>query len=165
MLLYDQVSTDWGGALVARDEKGIKIVRLYEGKKAPVPIFNVWKKSKEELKDATDQLKAYFAGELKSFDLPLSLEGTPFQLQVWSALMKIPYGETRSYLDMALFMGNDKACRAVGGANGRNPIPVIIPCHRVVGSNGSLGGYSGGLNMKKRLLAIEGVRLEDFSKQ
>nr|WP_321502033.1 methylated-DNA--[protein]-cysteine S-methyltransferase [uncultured Dethiosulfovibrio sp.] len=164
MLLYDQVSTDWGGVLVAMDEKGVKLVRLYEGTKAPVPIFNVWKKSSAKLKDATDQLKAYFAGELKVFDLPLSLEGTPFQLQVWEALQKIPYGETRSYMEMALSMGNDKACRAVGGANGRNPIPVIIPCHRVVGSNGSLGGYSGGLGLKKRLLSIEGISLDSFER-
>ncbi|SMG23393.1 methylated-DNA--[protein]-cysteine S-methyltransferase [Dethiosulfovibrio salsuginis] len=164
MLLYDQVSTDWGGVLVAMDEKGVKLVRLYEGTKAPVPIFNVWKKSPAKLKDATDQLKAYFAGELKVFDLPLSLEGTPFQLQVWEALRKIPYGETRSYMEMALSMGNDKACRAVGGANGRNPIPVIIPCHRVVGSNGTLGGYSGGLGLKKRLLSIEGISLDSFEK-
>lgn len=164
MLLYDHVSTDWGGALVAMDEKGVKLVKLYEGSKAPVPIFNVWRKSPSDLKEATDQLKAYFAGELRVFDLPLSLEGTPFQLQVWSALQTIPYGEIRSYMDMAISMGNDKACRAVGGANGRNPIPVIIPCHRVVGSNGSLGGYSGGLGLKRRLLAIEGVSLECFGR-
>lgn len=164
MLLYDQVSTDWGGALVAMDEKGIKLVRLYEGDKAPIPIFNVWKKSPCELRNATEQLSSYFAGELKSFDLPLSLVGTPFQIKVWETLRTIPYGETWSYMEMALAIGNDKACRAVGGANGRNPIPVIVPCHRVVGSNGSLGGYSSGLNMKKRLLSIEGVPLDSFTR-
>ncbi len=164
MLFYDQVSTEWGGVLVAMDEKGIRLVKIYEGTKAPVPIFNVWKKSSIKLKNATDQLKAYFAGELKAFDLPLSLDGTPFQVQVWEELQKIPYGETRSYMEMALSMGNDKACRAVGGANGRNPIPVIIPCHRVVGSNGSLGGYSGGLGLKRRLLSLEGVSLDCFEK-
>lgn len=164
MLFYDQVSTEWGGVLVAMDEKGIRLVKIYEGTKAPVPIFNVWKKSSIKLKNATDQLKAYFAGELKVFDLPLSLDGTPFQVQVWEELQKIPYGETRSYMEMALSMGNDKACRAVGGANGRNPIPVIIPCHRVVGSNGSLGGYSGGLGLKRRLLSLEGVSLDCFEK-
>lgn len=164
MLFYDQVSTEWGGVLVAMDEKGIRLVKIYEGTKAPVPIFNVWKKSSTKLKNATDQLKAYFAGELKVFDLPLSLDGTPFQVQVWEELQKIPYGETRSYMEMALSMGNDKACRAVGGANGRNPIPVIIPCHRVVGSNGSLGGYSGGLGLKRRLLSLEGVSLDCFEK-
>ncbi len=164
MLLYDHVCTDWGGALVAMDEKGVKLVKLYEGSKAPVPIFNVWRKSPSDLKEATDQLKAYFAGELREFDLPLSLDGTPFQIQVWNALRTIPYGETRSYMEMALSMGNDKACRAVGGANGRNPIPVIIPCHRVIGSNGSLGGYSCGLGLKRRLLAIEGVSLDSFGR-
>ncbi|WP_329335735.1 methylated-DNA--[protein]-cysteine S-methyltransferase [Streptomyces sp. NBC_01352] len=104
---------------------------------------------------ATDQLKAYFAGELKEFTLELSLHGTPFQRSVWEQLRKIPYGETRSYGDLADALGNPTASRAVGLANGRNPVGIIVPCHRVVGANGSLTGYGGGLDRKQRLLEFE----------
>ncbi len=104
---------------------------------------------------AIEQLRAYFAGELKQFDLSLAPAGTDFQRKVWSALQGIPYGETRSYGELATEVGNGKASRAVGAANGRNPIPVIIPCHRVVGSDGSLTGFGGGLETKQRLLALE----------
>jgi methylated-DNA-[protein]-cysteine S-methyltransferase len=105
--------------------------------------------------ETIDQLKAYFAGELKEFDLPLRLDGTPFQRTVWDQLRRIPYGETRSYGELADALGNPKASRAVGLANGRNPVGIIVPCHRVVGANGSLTGYGGGLDRKKRLLDFE----------
>ena len=105
--------------------------------------------------ETIDQLKAYFAGELKEFDLPLRLDGTPFQRTVWEQLRRIPYGETRSYGELADAIGNPKASRAVGLANGRNPLGIIVPCHRVVGANGSLTGYGGGLDRKKRLLDFE----------
>ncbi|MFE9647688.1 methylated-DNA--[protein]-cysteine S-methyltransferase [Streptomyces sp. NPDC006365] len=105
--------------------------------------------------ETIDQLKAYFAGELKEFDLPLRLDGTPFQRTVWEQLRRIPYGETRSYGELADALGNAKASRAVGLANGRNPVGIIVPCHRVVGANGSLTGYGGGLDRKKRLLDFE----------
>jgi methylated-DNA-[protein]-cysteine S-methyltransferase len=101
------------------------------------------------------QLAAYFAGELKEFDLPLRLDGTPFQRGVWEQLCRIPYGEIRSYGELADALGNPKASRAVGLANGKNPIGIIVPCHRVVGANGSLTGYGGGLDRKKRLLDFE----------
>ena len=101
------------------------------------------------------QLRAYFAGESKDFDLPLRLDGTPFQRTVWAQLRKIPYGEIRSYGELADALGNPKASRAVGLANGKNPIGIIVPCHRVVGANGSLTGYGGGLDRKKRLLDFE----------
>lgn len=107
------------------------------------------------IKEADKQLKEYFAGRRKEFDLPLVFHGTPFQKSVWNALMKIPYGETRSYKDIAELIDNPKACRAVGLANGRNPISIIAPCHRVIGSNGSLTGYGGGLNIKQILLELE----------
>lgn len=103
------------------------------------------------------QLRAYFAGILRNFDLPLDLRGTPFQLKVWGALATIPYGETRSYLQIAAAIGAEKAVRAVGAANGANPIPIVIPCHRVIGSGGKLVGYGGGLPLKKRLLTLEGA--------
>ncbi|ANZ15473.1 methylated-DNA--[protein]-cysteine S-methyltransferase [Streptomyces noursei] len=101
------------------------------------------------------QLRAYFRGELTTFDLPLALHGTPFQRRVWAALCTIPYGETLSYGQLAERLGNPTASRAVGLANGRNPIGIIVPCHRVVGANGSLTGYGGGLDRKRRLLDFE----------
>ncbi|MEJ8651246.1 methylated-DNA--[protein]-cysteine S-methyltransferase [Streptomyces sp. MS1.AVA.3] len=108
---------------------------------------------------AIAQLRAYFRGELTTFDLPLALHGTPFQRRVWAALCTIPYGETLSYGQLAARLGVPTAARAVGLANGRNPVGIIVPCHRVVGANGSLTGYGGGLDRKRRLLAFE--RTED----
>ncbi|MDO4539479.1 MAG: methylated-DNA--[protein]-cysteine S-methyltransferase [Syntrophomonadaceae bacterium] len=107
------------------------------------------------LKRAARQLEQYFAGERREFDLPLAPAGTEFQRRVWSALQTIPYGETRSYGEIAAQTGNPKACRAVGMANNRNPIAIIIPCHRVIGADGSLTGYGGGVPMKSRLLELE----------
>ena len=107
------------------------------------------------IKKAAAQLDAYLAGKIKDFDLPLAPKGTPFQVAVWRALLKIPYGKTCSYGDIARAINNPKAVRAVGGANNRNPIFIIIPCHRVIGADGSLTGYGGGLPMKKRLLELE----------
>ncbi|MFF0188286.1 methylated-DNA--[protein]-cysteine S-methyltransferase [Streptomyces sp. NPDC005244] len=105
--------------------------------------------------DVTEQLDAYFAGELKEFTVELRLAGTPFQRGVWDRLRKIPYGETRSYGELAEALGSLGASRAVGLANGRNPVGIIVPCHRVVGANGSLTGYGGGLDRKQRLLDFE----------
>ncbi|WP_406337819.1 methylated-DNA--[protein]-cysteine S-methyltransferase [Streptomyces sp. NBC_00649] len=102
-----------------------------------------------------DQLEAYFQGELKEFDLPLRLEGTPFQRSVWEQLQHIPYGETRTYGELAEALGNANASRAVGLANGKNPVGVIVPCHRVIGASGGLTGYGGGLERKQRLLDFE----------
>ena len=107
------------------------------------------------LSAAASQLAAYFAGELTSFDLPLSLEGTGFQRTVWGGLCDIPYGETMSYGELARRIGQPSASRAVGLANGRNPVSIVVPCHRVVGSDGSLTGYGGGLERKQYLLALE----------
>ncbi|MCL2662279.1 MAG: methylated-DNA--[protein]-cysteine S-methyltransferase [Oscillospiraceae bacterium] len=105
---------------------------------------------------AAMQLDEYFAGKRKKFDIPINPHGTAFQLSVWKALQAIPYGKTRSYKQIAQAIGNPKACRAVGLANNKNPIWIIIPCHRVIGADGSLTGYGGGINMKKKLLEIEG---------
>ncbi len=105
--------------------------------------------------EAIKQLESYFRGELKSFDLTLEPEGTAFQKAAWEELRKIPYGETITYGEQARRMGRPKACRAVGGANGRNPISIIIPCHRVVGSGGDLTGFGGGLDIKRKLLTLE----------
>ena len=111
------------------------------------------------LKKTVEELKEYFAGERKNFDIPLAPVGTKFQNQVWAALCTIPYGETRSYKDIAVQIGNEKACRAVGMANNRNPIMIIIPCHRVIGANGKLVGYGGGLDVKEALLNLERGKL------
>jgi methylated-DNA-[protein]-cysteine S-methyltransferase len=107
------------------------------------------------LRETRKQLTAYFAGKLTTFDLPLAADGTPFQKTVWAELAKIPYGVTRSYGQLATAIGNPQASRAVGLANGRNPISIIVPCHRVIGANGSLTGYGGGMGRKQILLDLE----------
>jgi methylated-DNA-[protein]-cysteine S-methyltransferase len=114
-----------------------------------------WQRDDAALCEVSSQLRAYFAGELESFHLHLAPDGTLFQQEVWKELVKIPYGETISYGELARRIGNPNASRAVGLANGSNPIPIIIPCHRVIGSNGKLTGYGGGLPIKEKLLALE----------
>ena len=106
----------------------------------------------------TRELEEYFAGERREFTIPLDLRGTGFQLSCWQALCAIPYGETRSYADIARALGRENAFRAVGMANNRNPIAIVVPCHRVIASNGTLCGYGGGLDVKRRLLELEGAR-------
>jgi methylated-DNA-[protein]-cysteine S-methyltransferase len=107
------------------------------------------------LLEAGEQLMAYFAGKLREFRLPLEMKGTDFQLRVWNLLLQIPYGETRNYGDLARALGAPAAVRAVGGANGANPVAIVVPCHRVIGANGTLTGYGGGLPLKRRLLDLE----------
>ena len=114
----------------------------------------------ELIKRAKKQLFEYFEGKRKNFDLPLLKEGTPFQISVWNALEKIPYGETRSYKDIAIAIDNPKAVRAVGMANNRNKIAIFIPCHRVIGVDGKLVGYGGGLHIKQFLLELEGIKIK-----
>jgi methylated-DNA-[protein]-cysteine S-methyltransferase len=109
------------------------------------------------MNQAADELLAYFAGILRVFSVPLDMQGTDFQLSVWNQLLKIPYGETRSYAHVAEAVGRPKAVRAVGAANGSNPVAIVVPCHRVIGSSGKLTGYGGGLPLKKRLLELEGA--------
>lgn len=113
------------------------------------------KSETELIKEAIRQLDEYFQGKRSVFDLPLEPKGTEFQKRVWNALKEIPFGETKSYGDIAKIIGNEKAARAVGMANNKNPIPIIIPCHRVIGANGKLVGYAGGLHIKEKLLKIE----------
>jgi methylated-DNA-[protein]-cysteine S-methyltransferase len=121
-----------------------------KSKDGPVP---------EPLAMAVAQLQEYFAGRRRQFDLPLELDGTEFQRRVWLNLAEIPYGETVSYAELAMIVGRPHAYRAVGQANGANPIPIVLPCHRVLASGGGLGGYGGGLPMKRSLLALEGVEI------
>lgn len=124
------------------------------------PDRSGWEPADEEIfTDAVEQLAAYFAGELTEFELDLDLGGTEFQRKVWGALRTIPYGETRSYGEIAMQIGSPGASRAVGLANGRNPIGIIVPCHRVIGSTGGLTGYGGGIERKRALLALEKSRM------
>jgi methylated-DNA-[protein]-cysteine S-methyltransferase len=113
------------------------------------------------LTQASRELAEYFAGTRRQFSVPLDAAGTAFQKRVWEALRAIPYGELRNYKDIAISLGNPGAVRAVGAANGRNPVPIIVPCHRVIGSNGQLTGFAGGLSVKRALLALEGVDVGD----
>lgn len=151
---YCELSTPVGRLLLAGDEEGLRRISFQKGFHSVEPAAE-WRRSEEPFREARAQLEAYFAGELHRFELALAPEGTPFQLQVWSALRTIPYGETVSYGELARRLGRSKASRAVGAANGRNPIPIVIPCHRVIGSNGSLTGFGGGLAIKRRLLKLE----------
>jgi len=140
--------------LVADDDGALCGLYMVDQRHRP-PEENFGTREDTPFFPAIDQLQAYFTGELKEFTLGLRLHGTPFQRTVWDQLRRIPYGETRSYGDLADALGNPGASRAVGLANGKNPIGIIVPCHRVVGANGSLTGYGGGLERKKRLLDFE----------
>lgn len=112
-------------------------------------------KETDYIKNTYIELKEYLSGKRKNFDIEIEMIGTDFQKKVWKELLNIPYGETRSYKDIAIAIGNEKSCRAVGNANNKNPIAIIVPCHRVVGSNGSMIGYAGGIDIKEKLLKIE----------
>lgn len=155
MIHYCLLDTPIGPLLLAADERHLKHVLLPHEGQAPKPDAG-WERSSTPVLDrAAAQLEAYFNGELEEFDLPLAPDGTPFQQEVWDALLAIPYGETRSYAEVAHVIGRPNAFRAVGAANGRNPISVIIPCHRVIGSDGDLTGFGGGLDAKRTLLDLE----------
>jgi methylated-DNA-[protein]-cysteine S-methyltransferase len=138
-------------------ENGIAITHMHFGE-INLPDTNIVETPL--IKKAINQLEEYLDGNRKNFDLPLSPKGTEFQQRVWNALQEIPYGKTCSYKDIAKNIGNIKACRAVGMANNRNPIAIFIPCHRVIGANGKLVGYAGGLDIKEKLLEIEKLRSE-----
>ena len=153
-----EIASPVGPLLLAGDEQGLREIRFVAGRRPQRPDPD-WKQDAAPFREAIRQLHAYFAAERKDFDLPLLLEGTAFQLSVWRSLRTIPYGETISYLQLAEKIGNRKAVRAVGLANGSNPIPIIIPCHRVIGSDGSLTGFGGGLPAKQKLLALESSQL------
>lgn len=149
---------------------GIKIAALASSKGIKRIILNPDKKL-SELSSATklrsddpylfgifNQLKEYFEGTRKKFEVPIDIDGTEFQVKVWNEVKKIPYGKTKSYKSIAEKLGNAKLIRAVGKANGQNPVPILIPCHRVIGADGTLTGYAGGLDVKEKLLEIEGAR-------
>jgi len=158
-MYYTEMESPVGQLLLAADEAGVRKILFVNGKEK-AHTDPAWHKSNEPLAETIRQLRAYFAGELTDFDLPLAPQGTPFQQAVWQRLCTIPYGGTISYGELARRMGNPNASRAVGLANGSNPIPIVIPCHRVIGSNGRLTGYGGGLAIKEKLLALEQRQLK-----
>jgi methylated-DNA-[protein]-cysteine S-methyltransferase len=144
--------------MLAGTAEGLHFVSFSSGKHA-VAVLPDWKDNPAPFRNAVQQLKEYFAGKRRAFDLALIPQGTDFQRAVWQQLRSIPYGETISYRELAERIGKPKAVRAVGAANGSNPIPIIIPCHRVIGNNGSLTGFGGGLPLKRRLLELESRQL------
>lgn len=147
-MALDYLSTPCGSLLIKADEKGITHILFVDERADVVSPSSLTEQCKA-------QLAAYFAGQLEDFDIPLNAAGTAFQQQVWTQLRKIPYGETVSYADIAEKLGKPTASRAVGMANGKNPVSIIVPCHRVIGKNGTLTGYAGGLPRKHYLLTHE----------
>lgn len=145
------------GRIILTQEDGQLTGLWFEGEKHSTSVEPTWQHDESAFKAIHQQLDAYFAGKLTHFEIPLKVSGTPFQERVWKALCEIPYGQTWSYAQLAAHIGNPKAVRAVGTANGRNPISIIVPCHRVIGADGSLVGYGGGLDKKTFLLQLEKV--------
>ena len=153
-LRYATLESPLGPVLVAADDDGLRQISFLAGTRAVTPPAD-WVRDEGALAAALAQLRAYFAGRRQAFDLPLAARGTAFQQRVWRALCEIPYGQTISYGTLARRIGQPSASRAVGAANGRNPLPIVVPCHRVIGSTGRLTGFAGGLHLKEGLLALE----------
>ncbi len=152
---YTNVASPIGDLLLLSDGHALQGLCMQEGRR-PVTLRPEWQRADEPFAEVREQLSAYFAGARTEFDVPLRLDGSPFQRRVWNALCEIPYGTTTSYGELARRVGKPSAARAVGLANGANPIAVIVPCHRVIGADGSLTGYGGGLERKRLLLGLEG---------
>ena len=159
---YTRVASPIGDLIVARDEDGITALLLPDGGRPARPAPN-WVRDDGAFDDVRTQLAEYFAGERTDFDLPLHMIGNAFQRRVWQALLDIPCGETRSYGQVAATVGAPGAARAVGSANAQNPIALIVPCHRVIGADGSLTGYGGGLPTKRWLLDHEAAQAALFA--
>jgi methylated-DNA-[protein]-cysteine S-methyltransferase len=154
-MIYDYFQTDLAGTLIlAGDDEGLRHLNFINGKH-PVTVQRDWQRDTTHFTTVKAQLAAYFAGERKTFEVDLFPQGTPFQMKVWSALLAVPYGKVVSYQWIARRIGKPAAVRAVGAANGRNPISIIIPCHRVIGKDGTLTGYGGGIDVKQRLIRLE----------
>ncbi len=156
MMFFDELSTPIGRVTVAADANGLRHVLFPVNRHGPQDPSG-WTRDADNhfVQSACIQLAEYFAGTRRRFELELAPRGTAFQLQVWSALSRIPFGETCSYAQLAERIGSPRAVRAVGSANGRNPLPIVVPCHRVIGANGTLTGFGGGLEAKAALLALE----------
>jgi methylated-DNA-[protein]-cysteine S-methyltransferase len=150
------MSSPLGTILLTADDDGLTGINFQDAAGAKTPPRDSVE-ADAPFADAVRQIDGYFRGERKQFNLRFSLKGTAFQRRVWNALCDIPYGQTISYRELAERIGNPAACRAVGAANGRNPIPIVVPCHRVIGSGGQLTGYYGGMHLKEYLLRLEGA--------
>jgi methylated-DNA-[protein]-cysteine S-methyltransferase len=153
-IYYDYVPSPVGRLLLAMDGQGLRHIHFETGRETLEP-GEEWERGAGALHEARAQLKAYFAGKLTEFDLPLAPHGTEFQQRVWLELVRIPFGETTNYGEIARRLGDLQATRAVGAANGANPLPIVVPCHRVIGKSGSLVGFGGGLPVKRWLLEHE----------
>jgi len=157
MTTWTRIDSPVGPLLLAADEQGLRLIEFHAARH-PATRGTDWREGDNEVLAMTrTQLSEYFTGERRSFQLPLAPRGTGFQRSVWNALADIPYGETRSYAQLAAGIGKPNAMRAVGAANGRNPLPIVLPCHRVIGADGSLTGFGGGLPTKHFLLTLEGA--------
>jgi methylated-DNA-[protein]-cysteine S-methyltransferase len=152
--LYTTVESPIGELLLVGDGTALHGLAM-QGGRHPVAVRPEWRRADEAFAEPHRQLDEYFAGERTAFDLTVHLDGTPFQVQVWQALRAIPYGETISYGELARRVGRPNGARAVGAANGRNPVAVVVPCHRVIGADGSLTGFGGGTERKRLLLDLE----------
>jgi methylated-DNA-[protein]-cysteine S-methyltransferase len=160
IMFYRYIKSPIGRLLLAGDDNGLAVIGFPEGKGQIVPETG-WEPGNDRFIEDESQLLQYFGGKRRDFDLKLAPTGTTFQLAVLDALQTIPYGETRSYVEIARQIGRPKAVRAVGAANARNPLPIVIPCHRVIGADGSLTGFGGGLEAKLFLLELEGVKVPE----
>ncbi|QHS50662.1 methylated-DNA--[protein]-cysteine S-methyltransferase [Edaphobacter sp. 12200R-103] len=155
-LSYKEIDSPVGKLKLVASAKGLVAILWHNDRPKRVPLGEmVEEPGQKVLVETEKQLTEYFAGERREFELPLDMRGTQFQKDVWDALVGIPFGETRSYGDLARQLGNPAASRAVGAANGKNPISIVVPCHRVIGSSGKLTGFAGGMDIKAHLLAME----------
>lgn len=153
-MFYEHLDTPIGRLLLVADEQGLRGID-FPSDEQDARIEAGWRRGRRFLQPAIEQLEAYFAGRLHAFDLALAADGTPFRHKVWAELVRIPYGETISYGELARRIRQPSASRAVGLANGANPVPIVVPCHRVIGANGQLTGFGGGLPIKRWLLDHE----------
>jgi len=161
--VYTRMATPVGTLTLVATGQGVAAILWENDRPGRVPLHLLAEEKRHPvLVEAERQLAEYFDGRRKDFALTLDVSGTPFQRAVWNALSTIPFGETRSYTDIAAQIGNPKAVRAVGAANGRNPVSIVVPCHRVIGSSGALTGFAGGLDVKAQLLAFESGRAPLF---
>jgi O-6-methylguanine DNA methyltransferase len=155
-LYYSRMGSPAGPLLIAMSDKGLVALEFDRGQDLRKKKSIQWMESEERTAQVRREMQEYFAGTRKEFTFPLDLRGTEFQKRCWQALLNIPYGETRSYADLARAVGSPNGFRAVGMANHDNPIAIVVPCHRVITSDGKLGGYGGGLDVKEKLLKLEG---------
>lgn len=155
-LFYTFMDSPVGRLKLVASDKGLAAVLWENDSPRRVPLTDLKEDANHPvLRKAKQQLREYFAGKRRSFSLPLDMQGTPFQKDVWQALLDIPFGETRSYGELARLLGRPSASRAVGAANGRNPLSIVVPCHRVIGTSGKLTGFAGGIETKAHLLDLE----------